>query len=337
METPNMNVSPETAKPTDNAPAVATPEPTIGNPEKMLEAIKAKVREAANPPKEPEKKPEDKPEETDLKVPPKVLKQLGKLQTELRAAEAKIKDFDSLKTDAELSREVKKLWNGTQDEKLKALAAISGKDGLDTLAELVKFYYEQDQENADGGKPTEAGANKELLSVIADLKKEVADLKSGRETEKNNATKTEADAAIKRANDYVKGFIDRNKSKFELCSRPDNVAEATELAQDAALKIVEREKLDFKTMDQAQAEKIYLEALGEVEAEYEAIGKRFSKTKTEERPAFSADKYKEFVRPLSKPTIVVGNKEELSRNPKERFEQIRQRAIEKAEAGLYRR
>lgn len=330
----------------DATPAVATPPVQPGtSPEARLQAIKDRVKSAMNPIAKPEEKktsetPGEKPTEeqkpeTDLKIPPKVLAELGRLQKRVRELEPVAKSIDEFKSDAELAREVKKLWASDKlEDKLSVLGKISGKDGLDELVSIIKNHYTHEQ-SQEGDHPNPE--TKKLMDLIESQNKKIEALEAKDKEKETNSSKASAEENTKRANEYVKGFIDRNKSRFELCSRPENQAEAIELAQDAAFKIIEREKIDIKKMEQKQAEEVYLEALQEVEKEFEQTGQRFSK-KTEPARGFNPDRYAEFVRPPSKspPPVVIEN-EELSPDPRKRFEQIRARAIAKAEAGLYRR
>ncbi len=325
-----------------DGPAVVTPPVTHPSPEKMVEQIKARLKAAANPADakpngEPAKSSDEPKDDKNLTIPPKVLAELGKLQAKVREFEAKSKEYEPLKTDADFAREAKKLWGGTHEEKLKALALLSGKDGLDELAALVKTYYEIEQDTPSADDKNVSPQMKAVLDQLSAITKQFEELKNEKTKEKEGATKTQAEENQKRANEYVKGFIDRYKDKFVLCSRAENVAEATEDIQDAAMTIIDRDKIDIKTMDQKTAEKVYLEALQETEAEYENTGKRFSKGGTTESRTFNPDKYDGFVRRTSRPTIVVKQDESPTSDPREIEKRLRARLQAKAEAGEYQR
>ncbi len=325
-------------------PAVATPPVTVPSSDKILERIKAKVKGLApasqggtapqpKPPADP-KVDVSEDENKGLSIPPKVLRQLGELQTKVRELEPKAKELDSFKTDAELAREVKKLWSGTHEEKIAALAKISGKDGLDELAAIIKTYYTLEQEGGadDDGEPASPKL-KAMADQLAAANKKIDDLIAERSKEKDEGVKKASDVQIQQANDYVKSFIERNKAKFVICARPENQKDAIEDVQDAAMTIIQRDKIDLKTMDQKTAEAVYLEALQETEAEYENTGKRFSKASAETRDP-ELGHYERHVRVRSKPDVVI-QEEELSKDPDIRFAQLKKRAREKAEAGLY--
>ncbi len=348
----------------DSTPAVVTPPVQPGtNPEARLEAIKARLRAAGTnvtPPKNPEaktgdpkpaEKTEPKTDDSNAAVPPKFLSELGRLQTRVRELEPIQKQFESIKADAELAKEVKKLWGGTHEEKVSALAKLSGKDGLDELAALVHAYYKSEQDGAANGDSQDSPDIKSLKAMIAEQEKKISALESDRAKEKETATKTNADKENAKGVEFVKSFIGKNKARLELCAKPENIAEAVDLAQSASIALIEKRIKGFAEMSDEQKtaafsaemqslgsegiEATYLEALTSVEKEFEETGKRFSKT-SQPKQGFNPDRYSEFVRPLSKPRIEVKT-EELSKDPKIRFEQVRQRAIEKAEAGLYRR
>ncbi len=264
-------------------------------------------------------------------------RQRNRKTAKVREFESKSKEVEPLKTDAELAREAKKLWGGTHDDKLKALALLSGKDGLDELANLVKTFYELEQDTPTEDDKKLSPQMKTVLDQLAAVTKQLDDLKTEKTKEKEGATKTQAEENIKRANEFTKGFIERNKEKFVICSRAENIAEATEDVQDAAIAIMEREKIDVKTMDQKMAERVYLEALQETETEYENTGKRFSKNNSAETKPFNADKYSSFVHRPSKPSIIERTTEAPSSDPKVIEQRLRARLIAKAEAGEFRR
>lgn len=351
----------------DNTPAVVTPPAKPGtNPEARLEAIKARFRQsgaqapkpAAKPPIEakpadgpPDEtpKPDDQKPETDLNVSPKILKELGRLQGKVRELEPKLKEFDSLKADSDLVKDMRKLWSGTNEEKIAAIAKLSGKDGLDELVGLIRMHYDLEQ-NADSNAPPPG--EKKLMDLIEAQNKKIEALETKDKTKDESASKSDADKQTQQANEFVSSFIDKNKTKFELCSRPDNIAEATDLAQSAAIKLIEKDIPGYaelsdkdkttvfasaaKALGKDGTEAVYLRALAEVENEFVSIGKRFSKTSQAAKPEFDPDRYRQFVRPPSKPTIEEKT-EELSKNPKEREAQIRARYQARAEAGEFRR
>jgi hypothetical protein len=316
-------------------PAVATPPVTVQSPEAIVAAIKAKIHEA-NPELRGGKKPPAKvdpsrPTEPALTTDPKVLRELGRLQTERTDLKKVVAELEPLKADAEAMRGVKELWGkGDADSKIEALAKLTGKDGLDVLAELVAHFYEKDQEGADPSKPQPTVETKALLAAMEGLKAEVAELRAGKTKTTDDAGKAEAAAAT----DFAKRFIVANKAKAEISSRDVNVAEAADLLNAAAFAIAERDRIDVKTLTQEAADDLYAKALADVEAEYERLGERFTKATPAVVPgSFNPERY---ARVLSKPTVTV-KAEPLSKDFNERMRQIRERAREKAEAGGYGR
>lgn len=329
-ETPVATADGEPAP--DTSPAVAAPPVTRPSAEAVLAAIKAKVHEA-NKPETPAAKPDEvKGDEPKLNADPKVLRELGKLQQAKRELEAKLKELEPSAPDAAFAKEVRDLWSKGGDSRLEALAKLGGKDGLDVLAEVVQFFYEREQEggakdDATTAKPT--AETKALLDALTEVKKELAEIKAGKTTDAEATVKAEQE----RANQYVKGFVGKHAAQFEICARPENIGEAVDLIQAAALEIIKRDRVSVKELKAEDADRIYAEAAGEVEKEYEKTGQRFAKAPKQGSSLFNPDRY---ARPLSKPTVTL-RKIELSKDPKVREEQIRQRALEKLEAGGYGR
>jgi hypothetical protein len=303
----------------DTTPAVATPKPTVPNADAVMAKIRAAARAA-----EAEKAAE-KPKEADdgkkLAADSKILRELGKKQAELRAVEARIRELEPLKSDADFMREVRGLWEKGGDDRLAALAKLSGKDGTDVLAEMMAQFYAKEQDAAaDPAKAAPAPEMKALLGVVEELRKELAEIKSGKATDAEATAKAAAEAEKKAGDAFVARFLGEHKADFEISSRPENVAEATSLIHAAAVAIAKRDKVDAKSMTQEQADAIYLEATQEVESEFENTGKRFSKQSRQDVPVFDPDKYRKFAR--SAPAAVV-KPVTLSKNPAEREQQVR--------------
>jgi hypothetical protein len=316
--------------------AVPTPEVTIPGPDAILEAIKAKIKSGAAEAAKPAEKPAEGEAKTDaptLKTDRKLLSQLGIVQGERSKLQAQVKELEPFKADGEAYREVQKLFTGTADDRIAALGKLAGKEGIDVLAELVQTFYEREQESGtDATKPAATPEVKALTGLIEDLRKEVAALKTGNEGDAKAKAEASAKAEQQAAIDFTSRFLTANAKKYEISARKENVAEASELLLAAASKIVERDKIDVRALDNAAAEKIHHEAAAEVEKEYEQLGKRFAKV--EEKPQFfDPNRYARF-RTAPTPTV---RSEKLSSNVKEREEQIRRRLIEKAEAGGFSR
>lgn len=333
-----VNAIPEVVK----EAAVATPPVTVISPEKILAEKAARYRAAMAAPDPAAAqaaiqggKPVDKPkasvdDEPALTAPPKILAELGKLQAKVRELEPKGKDFDALKPDADLAKEAKRLWSGTHEDKIKAIALLSGKDGVDEIVNLVKTYYDLEQANPEQVASDEPPYVKALKDTVAKLNEELTAIKADKTKEKDEATKTATSDEIKRGNEFVKAFIVKNKEQFELCAKPENEKEAVEDVQDAVIAILDRDKIDIKTLTKEAAETVYLEALKNTEALYEETGKRMSKATAPQRDPFHA------IRIRTKPDIKI-KAEDLSNDPDVRFAQMKQRMNERAALGDFRR
>lgn len=342
-----------TAKPSvaSDGPAVVAPPVTVPDVDTVISQIKARLsgnkQAAAKPasvadPAKPDvagkaidNPPGDEPTEDGKTVPPKFLAELGRLQKQIRELEPKAKEFETIKTEADLAREVRKLWSGTPEEKLQAIAKISGKDGTDEMLALIKLHYTLEQEKPDDGSADVPPAVKDLSAKLDAAMKKIEQLESKDKSKETADAKKISDEETARANSHVKGWIEKNKAKFEICAREENQTEAIDLIQSAAIAILDRDKIDVKTMTQEQAEKAYQEAAEKTEAAFEATGKRMSKGA---QPSKGADlsRFDRFVRTPSKPTIVVKD-EPLSKNPDEAWSQLQQRLTAKLERGEFAR
>lgn len=328
-------------------PAVATPPVTVPNVDDTIARIKAKLEGKAVPPagtqnaKPPTEtpKPDDKKQEDELDpktVPPKVLAELGRLQGKVREYEPKIKELDAFKTDAEQAREIKKLWSGTHEDKMKAIGLISGKDPLDEFVGIVKTYYNLEQESGDDPKDFNSHpAIKDLSGKLEAALKKIDALENGNKSKDEQDKKAATDAAIESANKNTKAFIEKHKAKFEICAREENAAEAIDLIQSAALVFLEKDGIDLKTLTPEQAEAAYLKAADKTEKEFEAIGKRMSKAAVTDAKDLS--RFDRFVRKSAPPVVKVVDETERSKNPDEAFEQTKKRIQAKYEAGEYAR
>jgi hypothetical protein len=314
----------------DLSPAVAAAPITIPGPDAMMAAIRERLA-AANPPADAPK-PDKPADEPTLNIDPKTMKTLARLQKEAREAASKVQELEPLRPDAEFGKQLKDLWKGSPEQRLEALARLSGRDGTDELAALVQFFYERDQatagDPADPAKPQPSAETKAMLDVVAELKKEISDLKAHRDSTTEGKAKAEAENDRKNAAAFVERFLTANKEKFEISARKENVTEATDLIQEAALAIIARDKLDVKGLTEQAANDLYLQAAAAVEREYEETGKRFAKTEPP-KWAFNPDKY---ARPLSRPAVVV-KRDPPSTDPKVREQQLRERLVRMRENG----
>ncbi len=333
-----------TAKPSvaDDGPAVAAPPVTVPGIDETIAKIKARLNgkaPAAKPTAEPAAgKPNDNPADADEGKGgnAKMIAELGRLQARVRELEPKTKELDSFKTDAELSREIKKLWNGTPDEKIKAIAMISGKDGTDEMLAMFKTLYTLEQDKPDDGSEAVPPAVKALSDKLEAALKKIEAMEAKEADKEKSGTKSVSDAAIEAANKHVAGFIEKNKAKFEICAREENQAEAVDLIQSAAIAFIDQElgkDFDVSKLTQEQADYFYLKAADKTEKAFEETGKRLAKGS---RPEKDLSRFDRFVRTPAKPTIVVKD-EPLSKNPDEAFEQLKARKRAKLEAGDYAR
>ena len=314
-----------------STPAVATPPVTIEGPEARLQAIKDRLKAADKPAEATgEAKPAgDKPPEVvpDAK---KVLGELASTQRKLREAEGKLKTSEADATDAALARELRDLWKKSPDDKLAALAKLSGNDATDELAALVALFYENEGTAADGKAAAPSGELKTLTELVTSLKTELSELRAEGKTKVEAQTKEQLDRQAAASLDYISKGIDARKAKFEISSRPENIVEAASLVEAAIPAIAKREKISLEpnSLTAAIADRLIDLALEEVEKEYETLGKRFSKPTAApvnflEKPAYN--------RPLSRPGL---NFKRLGADGKvPTFDQVLQHAREKYAQG----
>lgn len=284
----NMNAKPEVVE--------TKVEPTIPSADKVLESIRAKVK-AANPHLDDPNLPHQlkKPiaqaapvqakdgTEPEIKANDKaVLSELAKAQANLREAHGKLKDLEARAGDSEYGTEIKKLWAGTDAEKLQVLAKLSGKDATEALADLVEMFYNQDSTGTPkpasepGAAPEPAGANKLLLDKLDAMAKKLEALEA-------KPAQVSAEQAKQGTRAFLKQVL--GKSGLEIGSRAENVEEAIDKALAKAPGVVQRLKLDPASLSPEQAEQVAQESLKEAEQEFEQLGKRFGKVQTPTRPS----------------------------------------------------
>lgn len=347
-------VIPAAAPPADNSQAVTPAPVTIPHPDAMFETIKAKLK-AANPqlggeqaPKAAEKPADD--ETLPLNLDPKVMRTLGRLQKEVRELSPKAKELDVLKPDAEFAKSIRDLWKGTPEQRLEALAKLSGRDGTDELAALVQFFYERDQAkaaetNEDGTpKPVATPELKAVLDRLDAVTKELAAIKEGgtakEKADRDAKAKADADAAA----GFVGKFLTDNATKYEISARKENAAEAVDLVQAAILTIALKDGMATKGADGVivmreqvtpeQAHDLYHRAAAEVEEEFRAIGRRFASTQDARTLLFDPNKYN---RPLSRPQVTPKAEGPLPTNLAEREKELARRYKERFDRGEFRR
>jgi hypothetical protein len=322
--------------PPDNTPAVKAPPKTIPHPDVLFAEMQKRIKAAEKPPeaKPTDAKPGDDAPPPDLKMPPKALKEIGRLQGLVREAEAKAKDFDTLKPDAEAIREIRTMWKGDGQSKLAALGKILGTDPTDELASLVTLFYENEAEGEDkGAVPAASPEIKQLLSVISDLKKEVGELRTSADTRRMDETKAAQAASDKASADFTRGLLAKNKARFEISNRAENVEEAIGLVQSAAVAIAKRDGIDLsKPIDQATSDRLLDEAMQETEREYEALGKRFGKA-AEPAFKFTFDPARH-VRRMPAPSVTPET-QKLPTEPNARYKALLERQKAKAANGEY--
>jgi hypothetical protein len=266
------------------------------------------------------------------------MKELGRLQGEVRKNEALAKEAETLKPDATAYREVQELWKGDREKRLAALAKIGGKDGLDVLSELVAMFYEEQQE---GGSAAQPAADKALTETVAALRKEIDDLKaSGKTKEQTEAERKKAEDA-KAGDDFTRGLISKQSAKFPIMNREKNIAQAIDLVQKGTWAIAKREGfVDAETgalkvqLTEQQIADIHSEAMIAVEAEFAELGQQYGapapKTEQPWKLRFEGPPSR-----ISRPSITP-KPITLSKNPDKAFEELKQQQIERANAGGYR-
>jgi hypothetical protein len=165
-----------------------------------------------------------------------------------------------------------------------------------------------------GAEP--AGELKAVLERLDMVTKELAELKTGKTQETEASIKAKQAQEEQGIKSYLKAIAEKNKDKFEISARPENLDEAIAKALAKAPDAVAALGIDPATLDKLppdQAEALAAKALELAEQEFEQLGKRFGKaTKPERVRAYDV--------PLSKPRIDFGKKPE-----KESFEQMKER------------
>ena len=268
-------------------------EPTIPSADKALEAIKARVR-AANPHlddpnlphqlKKPiaQQAPKAEVVETDIKPSDKaVLSELAKAQASYREAQAKLKEREAKVPDSEYGAKVKKLWAGTDQEKLQLLGELSGKDPTEALADLVEIFYNQPGTAPAGDKPTIGAAPaspeaKQLMELVKDLSEQVKALKEA-------PAKVSQEQLVQGTRSFLKAQV--TKLGLEISSRAENIEETVDKALALAATVVQELKLDPAALTQEQAEQVAAESIKRAEAQFEQLGKRFSKVQAAPKPS----------------------------------------------------
>lgn len=336
------NTETTAAAPT-SAAAEASPsitKPTIPNPDAIHAEIIKRVRaaEAAKAEDKPADDGKPKVDPPQLKADPKIMKELGRLQGEVRKNEALAKEAETLKPDATAYREVQELWKGDREKRLEALAKIGGKDGLDVLSELVAMFYEEQQ--GDGGtQPTKI--DDATAKTIADLRKEVDDLKAAGKTKEQTDAEAEKSKDAKAGDDYTRGLIAKHSARFPIMNRADNLSEAVDLVQKGAWAIAKREGfVDAATgalkpeVTAQQIDDLQSEAMTEVEAEFAKLGQRYG-APAQPKPEPWKLRFEGPPSRISKPTITP-KPIVLSKNPDKAFNELVEQQKERAAAGGYR-
>jgi hypothetical protein len=261
-------------------------EPTIPNADAALEAIKARVK-AANPhledPNLPHqlKKPiaQAAPVKPELDIKPDdkaVLSELAKAQANLREAHTKLKDLEAKTGDSEYGAKVKKLWAGTDAEKLSVLGELSGKDPTEALADLVELFYNQDGGTGKAGQPVPPDANKPLLDKLEAMAKTIEELKAA-------PVKVSQEQAVQGTRAFLKSQVE--KLKLDITSRAENIEEAIDKALAKAPDMVKKLGFDPANLAPDQAEKLAAECIKAAEQDFEQLGKRFGKTQPAQKPS----------------------------------------------------
>jgi hypothetical protein len=275
-------------------------EPTLPNADTALEAIKARVK-AANPHLEvpnlpyslkkpvavpvPEVvKPGDKPAELDIKPNDKaVLSELAKAQANLREATSRMKELEAKAVDGEYGTKVKKLWGGSDQEKLQLLGELSGKDPTEALADLVEIFYntKPDGSTADpAAKPGDRPANDPILAKLDAMAKELAELKAAPAKQAQALSQEQLQQGTRA---FLKSQV--TKLGLEISSRAENQDEAVDKALSFAPTVVQELQLDPASLTPEQAEQVAAESIKRAEAEFEKLGQRFGKVQAQPKPS----------------------------------------------------
>lgn len=271
------------AEPKPVVPVVETPKPakTWRDPvEAKLAGIRAKLiappPETAKPEaaKEPEAKKDEPAAAKDGAKPAtleetRYLKEVAKLNRELRDAKAKLREFEGGGGTGDEASKLRELY---KSDKLAALAQLSGREGSDELAELLDVFYET------AGAGTEAQKDKAGAAVLAKLEALTRDVEGFKAEKTERETATAAAETKRGADEFVTRFAKGREADYEIGMRAENLAEATDLVHKGVAEIVQREGIDPDDLaDEDIANAVLKEAWDGAEAELIKRGERYGK------------------------------------------------------------
>lgn len=266
------------AAPAVPAPGTAVAQPGAPPPAPVVDifaAAKAKALAAVTgqPVPAPAKPPVAAPPETPkIEMDAATLKKLTALSKADRENKAKIAELEAKAPDAATFAEVKKLY--AEGKRMEAIAKLSGKEAVAEMEALMADYLNAPTDAAaDDAKDALAAKVEELAAKDAARDKADADADAARAAAEEKARGTAVTAFAHQVLDAAKAAD--GSATFELCARAENRAEAA----DAALEIVKALAFDRKleNVTQEQAAELYREAYKTVEAEYEELGKRYTR------------------------------------------------------------
>jgi len=311
--------------------AVPVPPVTIKRAEDVLEAIKAKVKAANEPPPvsaapaqggqaatEPAK--DDKGEPQIQANQKELLAELAKYRQKASEVEAKLKEQESAVAEAGQFKELKEL---SAKDKLAAVTKLFGGDAEQVLADLVEMFYTKEGRSPPGSAPASSKTEQVLLEKLEAVTKKLDALEAGT-TEKAKATaEAQAKAEEEGVKAFLKGQLAKHKDTFEISARDENQDEAVAKAMAKTGDVAKRLGFDLNKLSPDKAEQIAKECIAEAEKEFEQLGNRFGKQRQQE-PSRSDRVYS---RPFSAPQI------KFSAKPaKESFDEYRARIAKEWEA-----
>ena len=221
-----------------------------------------------------------------IAIEPESLRQITRLSREKRELETKVKTLETSATDAAVAVEAMKLFQEAKsltgeaqaNKKLEALAKLTGADPTEEMTSLLEAYMAAP---SAGGESALAKRVDELTAQIAaDKKARDDEAKTTKEAREKEQTAQETKVALDFSSKQIKA------DKHELCAKEENKAEAAQAALDGVVHLAVTRKLDLGKLSQAETEALFAEAYEGVEAQYAALGKRYTKAALKETPVF---------------------------------------------------
>lgn len=221
-----------------------------------------------------------------IAIEPESLRQITKLSRQNRELETKVKALETSTADAAVAVEAMKLFQEAKTltgeaqatKKLEALAKLTGADPTEEMTSLLEAYM---------ASPS-AGGESALAKRVDELTAQIEADKRTRAEEAKAAATASAKATEAKEKAVMLDFAAKqaNPAKHELCAKDENKSEASQAALDGVVHLAVTRKLDLAALSQPELVALFAEAYDGVEAQYEALGKRYSKAAPKEEPVF---------------------------------------------------